>query len=373
MSHQSEIRLALEEQRYDEAFRLCQSVKKKEGHPMVLFYGACALFGLGHIRQAEKWVEDHARLLPRSVLQLYLRAYLHLHRNEFDRALLCYTSILELDPSDTFADSLIERMKSGEGTLHKELTRSGAFLRFIPLRALLEREDHREEHLHAESSPGKDRFPFLAILYLMMGLVAIGISVYVIPDLFGKWNFKKLDLPETPASGTVIPPVEFVDAKPRFVYQNRDEAIEDYNRARESIRSGYVNRARLLLGKIELSNSSFEIKERASLLRDFIPLVELAEFRDPLSPDEVADEPFLYRGAQVKWQGRIVSVETDQKKKALFLFVPGNTSRKVVIHPGTGLERLPAKGNEAIVFGIFDGLDDAKQIQLRLLKWELLD
>jgi tetratricopeptide (TPR) repeat protein len=370
MSALTEIQSHLEDGRYEEAYRLCEALSKKKREPMLFFYGACALFGLGHIRQAEKWVSRHAEAAPSSPLHLYLKAFLHLHRLEYDRALLCYTSILEIDPSDTFADSLIERMRSGEEQIRREVANPGSFVRFIPLKRVKKRE---EAALLAMKS-GADRFRFILALFIGIGVIVIALSLFFLPRLLDTGVIQKIvpTLPGTPTSGSVIPP-EQMEETPRFLYNSSAEAIEDYERARRSIGDGYVNRARVLLAKIEMSNAGFEITERARLLRDFIPVVDLSEFKDPVSADEIAAEPFMYRDAQIKWHGRVLSVSEDSTGMHRILFVPDNSSAKAVFPVLEDKNRRVDYGKKIALFAIFEKITDQKIIQLRPIKWEILE
>ena len=108
-----DIRALIESSDCDLAYRKCKELSGRKGKklPHVFYLGALSLFGLGHIRQAETWIDEFEKISPETVHLLYLKAYQNLHRARTDLALVCYTRILELDPSDTFADSLIEKLQ----------------------------------------------------------------------------------------------------------------------------------------------------------------------------------------------------------------------------------------------------------------------
>mgnify|MGYP001796918737 CR=1 FL=1 len=127
------IRRAIFEGRFDEAYQLCERVREKQGErtgPAILYAGAVALFGLGHVHQSEEWVEAHGEATRYSAEHLYLAAYLEIHKRQSERALLLWTRILQIDPSQTFADGLIARLRGGEESVLKEVRDPAAFQRY---------------------------------------------------------------------------------------------------------------------------------------------------------------------------------------------------------------------------------------------------
>lgn len=72
-------RQQLEQGYYNDAFLLCQQsrqITKKFMAKEILYTGACALFGLGHIHQAKQWMQEHKSSVKQDSSYLYLTAYL---------------------------------------------------------------------------------------------------------------------------------------------------------------------------------------------------------------------------------------------------------------------------------------------------------
>ena len=363
-----EIRTLIESSEYDRAFRLCNAVsqKKRKSNPLFCYHGALSLFGLGHIRQAEGWVDEFEKHSPHSVLSLYLRAYQELHRDKMDRALLCYTRILEIDPSDTFADSLIERLRRGEKSVQREIEIPENFKNYFPGF----RED--EKSPLPQTNRGPDRFGILVWFFMAAGAILLGIFIFFIPPLFHDNPFKEYGekLPETPSFGTVIPEKEFVDDKPRFLYKNSKDALMDYAAARGMILEGNVNSALRKIGRIELSNAGFEIKERASLLREFIPIVNPEGFQDSVSVEEIKAEPFILRGAQVIWNGYVESVQNMGKANQRIIFSQKKSGEPpfVVFDIVNEGKEVVKKGERITIFGIYEKILSDELIQIKTLQ-----
>lgn len=375
----SALRNALFEGRYDAAFQLARALREKYGErtpPGILYAGACALFGLGHILQAEEWVELHGTATMYRADHLYLAAYIELHKERGERALLYWTRIVQDDPSQTFADALIEKIKKGEDRVRLDLAQPGAFLRYVPLDAIDKPTKHPSKKsslssappsrrlfsgwrwLHRSGADGegeqtRDTFWWLLAGIVLLSALSIGFGVYFnkILGLFAPDPYAAAleDLPDVPGNGTVIQADAYTEDAPRFVYPDKDAAFAEYREARVKIGDGFPNQARYLLGRLELSNASFEIKERARLLRDAIPRVRSSDFRDPLEVDSILEEPYMYRDAQVLWQGEIQNVRRSDTGVGFDLFVPRARKSAVASESEAGEDTEPAPAGEARV------------------------
>lgn len=374
--------------RYEQAFDLCTAADglppQAEGiDARILYAGALALFGLGHILQSEDWIHLHGRRSKNQVDQLYLVAYLELHKGHPERALLCWTRILQLDPGDTFADRLIEKIRSSENQVLNLIREPDNFLRFVPLEimesnkhATSARQSKANHNLKTKKSEVFWRDPFWRLIgIIILFVLSLLVSLYFLHDLlqiFRPDPYAHLEesLPRTPGSGNVVRLQEYEEDQPRFEYIDKEEALTEFKKARQYIVAGKVNRARYLLGKIELSNANFQIKERAIQLRDAIPYTDLDTFRDPISLQDLMQEPYMYRGAQLHWQARILQ-EPDEQDKVLryILNVHGAADLNIL-----GLYRIDAndtqtiflrelkKGDQIDIFGDFYSLRDKNLI-----------
>lgn len=333
---------ALFEGRYEQAFQSARALREDRGESTpagVLYAGACALFGLGHILQAEEWVEAHGELTKYRAEHLYLAAYIELHKGRADRALLYWTRIVQDDPSETFADELIEKLKRGEQRVKSELNQPGAFVRYVPLEPVDSKTRGSGNPVGVGDSRGRaaaqgertrDAFWWLLAGIVLISVLSVGFGAYLdeILGLFAPDPYSAVqeDLPDVPAGGSVIRPDAYSDEAPRFIYPDKAAALAEYREAREKIGAGYPNQARYLLGRLELSNASFEIKERALLLRDAIPRVGVRDFRDPLDVASVLEEPYIYRDAQIDWRGRVAAPRASDAGVGFELILPRGES-----------------------------------------------
>ncbi|MGB4269577.1 MAG: hypothetical protein WBK20_10380 [Spirochaetota bacterium] len=92
---------------------------------------------------------------------------------------------------------------------------------------------------------------------------------------------------------------------PEF-YASNEACIQDFNQAKWLIKEGKENDAMILLNKIDASNANFRVKERVAFLKDFINrnrerTVAKFSYRD------VIQKPYLYKGVNVKWQGKVAN------------------------------------------------------------------
>ncbi len=398
----------LQERRYEETFQLCRQLReqfKRSPPAELLFAGSCALFGLGHIHQAGEWVEALKTGAGNSSLYLYPAAWLELHRGQFNRALLFWTAIVQADPSQVFADSLIERLKNREAEIDRDINRPEAFSRYVPLTLLEAKEQgegvggslfsnlfvslftrlrysYRRRGWAQRGGSAKPAFGLLASLAIA-ALGAAAIFYVTLSDY--SWRSLQQDigsqilgngggrsafsderlLPLAPTSGTVVSAEQYSDERPRFIFADRQAALEAYNRARSLILKKRVNQARYILGKLELSNASFEIKERALLLRSMIPTVPRDQFNDPLHLPTAEAESYIYRDAQILWRGEITSLQHGDETLRFRLLPKRGEDREIIAlySPGREGQREPEKlqlGAVVEIFGHLRRLDGDK-------------
>jgi len=315
-SVQDKISSLILDSQYGEAFRLCDQIVRaaKKRDRFFQLAGAVSLLGLGHIRQAEEWTEQVEFTEPEF---FYIDAQIHLHAGRTAEALLCYTRIIDADPSDTFADRLIEKLRAEPEEIIHEVG-DAPLERFLPLQVWFS-DQGRARHQAGTPIPSNFREGIrklaLSLFSRRMTLIflsASGAAIMVLALIFVFYKFYRGPLadlgdklPEPPAQGTIIPMSQLKDVDVRFKFDSRKEVIDQYVQARQKIIEGRVNEARLLLNEIELSNAGFEIKERSSLLKQMIPYIPPGLFQDNVEIQKIVDDPDLYQGVQVVWPGTI--------------------------------------------------------------------
>ena len=367
----------LGENSYDEAFQLCQNIRRnsKTSVPAdILYAGACSLFGLGHVHQAEEWVKVYGEAAKKNTAyHLYLTAYLSLHRKQTEEALLDWTSILQSDPSQTFADDLIERLRHSEKSVLEEINDPYYAKRYVPMDFLEYLSNKKAASKKSTSEtflfPGLP-FKKIAFSFIILFVVANGIFFLAeeYPAILSFWKTKKEELPKAPRNITLFSAEQYGEEPPLFIYKKPREVIEIYEKARRQILARKVNQARLLLRHIELSNAGFEAKERSFLLRDSIPFMQLDEFHDPVSIKEVLAKPYLYQETQILWKGQLrlikpkptgLELELEVKKRHTSSVEKKLFKAEYFLSEKEKKELLPKLNvqNEIQVFGLFKGMD----------------
>jgi len=284
-------RRLVEEGRYEEAFRLVEDLRRQnEVDPEVYYLGSLALFGLGHVYQAEDWVRNFGKATGFGPDYQYLEAYIQLHHRRFDQALISWTAILQADPSQTLADQLIERVKQSEDMVLEDIRIPANFREYMPARRL------------RTVRPAFSWRPLgrWALIFLS-GTALLSLAFYLYRMRLEEKQPELLP----PTHITLIPPASYKKGdRPQFLYRSIDEIKADFAEIQRLQGEGRPNQVLRLLGKLELSNAGFEVKERASHLRQsvFFP----ADFADPLTVRQIQEAPFALRGARVRWKGSVL-------------------------------------------------------------------
>lgn len=341
---------ALKDGRYEEAYRICAGLRRESfAGPGALFLGAAALMGLGHIHEAQEWMAALGKAGGDELPRLYLEAFFQLHARRVDQALLLWTRIIHLFPADTFADGLIERARHDEERLLMDIEKPGALLRFVPLGDTLPSSESRRFRI---PMPGKRTTAAAVFLVLAAG---IGMAAWKIIDSRNPLSGLDETLPEPPSTGSVILDKEYKDAK--YLYKNKDEVVRDYKEARLRITKGEVNKGRMILARIELSNASFELKERAKLLRDAVPIVPRRIFSDNVTLRQVLEKDDLYQGAQVLWRGTAGASAGAGDKAQYFVREPSEPGVQILVRCEC---RPPKEGDSVEIFGQIDRIRKKK-------------
>ena len=346
-SYRERVRNLIREAEYSQAFREIrselESKKSEQAIPQKrawsLYFACISLFGLGHVQQARRYYQELMEVGGDSVSSRYIQAYLELQSRKPEEALVTLTSILELDPSDTRCDALIEQIKEAPDLLAEYSRKRAGILDFFPGIAperrsggeadfdvqpniaakstdsdaprkgklkpigLKSAEGNRNQEYYEE--PRKTRIP----TWLIAGVSVLALTLAAVAGwrMVGKSDpLMDSDLPRPPGHSTVLPEAagEF-----NYYYDSKDLAVEDYEKARLAIEDGRVNQARKILGRLERSNVDFVFKERAKTLRQSIPLPRMGDFTDSVTMGEIESDPYSYRDAVFLWQG---SVETSR-------------------------------------------------------------
>lgn len=103
-------------------------------------------------------------------------------------------------------------------------------------------------------------------------------------------------------------------------YRSTAEIREDFDAARRLIKQGEYNRAVIMLNRIENSNASFPVKEKAEFLVKFVMDVDDRSFEE-IVPARVKERPYRYRGAAVQWTGSVSRIRRKSGSASLLLVI----------------------------------------------------
>jgi len=216
-------------------------------------------------------------------------AMVHLHRQENTEAVRCWLRILEHDPKNGRAQKGLEFLRSEpkqerindlleEGKLERLLPKTKKRIKvrrklIIPLLILV----------------------FLSVLLLFLAPLLQGFltpgEVRDFPTLNAK-DFSEL----TSLTGSF----HFILTEAEI-----EKALGDVNKHLLAYRDNLAMRE---INRILLSNAHQDVRLRVEGLLRNIRVPSFADFKDNFRYDEVAREPYLYRGCYVVWRGRATNI-----------------------------------------------------------------
>lgn len=425
-SYRNNVRQMIRKGDYGQAFRMIRKDLENrsressgpEKKAWSLYFACISLFGLGHIQQARKYYQQLLEVAGDSVSSRYIQAYLELQTHKPEEALVTLTSILELDPSDVRCDALIEQIKDHPDRLADHSRKRAGILDFFPGIAPerkrvpydndndFESDDDpsggytdvkqagrgrsgkgqiRNGEEDSEFLLGADRSALPPIgmrrelesgadslneaggrrrrlIWMGLGILLLltGLAAYFFGFRNAGLDLSQSDLPRPPGHSTVLPH-EAGDFA--HFYENKDQAVQEYEMARAAIEDGRVNQARKMLGRLERSNIDFVFKERARSLRQSIPLPAMNQFQDSITLAEIESDPFSYRDAVFLWDATVRRAEPTPTGMQLEVSLEDRSEGLRLQYSGTdasirdGLKNLSA-GDGITVFGRVLSSDD---------------
>jgi hypothetical protein len=200
----------------------------------------------------------------------------------------------------------------------------------------------------------------LKIFLASISILIISAVVFIYLNYFnsGKVIYKNINSGQIDSISIDILQYDLVDkiltAKPPVFYYSNEEVINDFNRAKYLIKNEKYNDALLLVNKISSSNANFRVKEKNDFLRKFIADVDHKDYSD-IPVDKVFQTPYLYRGAFIKWKGKITNLRKKENNMSFNLLIDYKKDDKFsgVIDVYSGREYGSIKnGDIAVIEGV---------------------
>ena len=247
-------------------------------------------------------------------VQLGLAA-VHLRRQELKPALRTYLSVLDTDPHNRYAERALNSLRTVEDPQDVETWfHGGRIRRFLP--AL-------PRHI-----------PRVVIVAGVTALIATVGLIWHRPIVTAVESLSSRVGPPAREGGeeltTPLEDQQLVEEIESARYMlTPDELERQLQRMRRDFNAHRDNLVRRELNRVELSNASELVKERARQLAPHLKEPDFASFDTNFPLQEVRQDPPLHHGTYVKWRGRIANL-TVRDEVITFDLLVGYQERKVV-------------------------------------------
>ena len=243
----------------------------------------------GDIGGAHSYISRCLQLEPDHVEALLAMAVVDLKRGEGSEALACWLQILEIAPTNHLAKrglNVARRATHGDSVQQRLRKKGIQWLlphQKMPVRLLL----------------GRIALATAAVL-LLCGAALLIVQWVQRPRITRGGSEHLLFAAEAE---------QLVDYSGNFRYILTEQEIraalrqigELFHDQRDNLAQREVNR---LLN----SNAGMEVKQRVSLLSEYLARPDFTDFRDNFTYAEIIAEPWLYNGCYVRWNGRIANL-----------------------------------------------------------------
>ncbi|MEW6527439.1 MAG: hypothetical protein AB1444_12355 [Spirochaetota bacterium] len=263
------------------------------------------------LAQAEALLRKALRQYPAFVPLLEIQAFLMLKAAKSkDEACTGYIDIVKISPGNKQITKIIAKIQ--ESADFEQFQKKAKIKDFITVRS--------PKKVKISFRTGRPVLHFKTVALVLIIVVFLITGIVFFPSSLAKLIQEKIellfyqpslqsgeDLSQISLDGMhydIIDKIQKVRT-PEF-YASNEACIQDFNRAKWLIKEGKENDALILLNKIDASNANFRVKERVAFLKDFINRTRertVATF----SYSDVMQKPYLYKGINVKWQGKVAN------------------------------------------------------------------
>ena len=265
------------------------------------------------LMQAEAALRKALRQYPSFTPLLEIQAFLLFKAAKSkDEAIAGYVDILKVSPGNKHITNIIKKIQLIDN--FEEFQRKARLKDFIKVKPpkISKTAVHRLKHF--------DVALYFKVLIVIVAIIVFAAMIVLFPLPLSKIIQQKIELlffhrvTQTTDDLShisldsmhydIIDKIQKIKT-PEF-YTSSEACIQDFNRAKWLIKEGKENDAMILLNKIDASNANFRVKERVAFLKDFINRSKdrtVAVF----SYNDVIHKPYLYKGINVQWQGKVAN------------------------------------------------------------------
>jgi len=330
--------------------------------------------------QAEATLRKALRQHQNYIPLLEIKAFLILKAAKTkDDACSGYVDIIKLSPNNKKITKIIK-------TVH-ETDDFEKFQKKARIKDFITIQPPKEHAMHKHQPSGHAKFPVMkcALLFSILTIIIAGIIFFSSPLaklitekislLFMDNEKQNIDeLSNITLDGMHYDVIDTIQKfkTPEF-YTSGEECTRDFNHAKWLIKEGKENEAMIILNKIDASNVQMKVKQRVAFLKDFIIRNRERTVSGYLYND-VIKKPYLYKGVNVKWRGKITNYKKQDGNHTFQLLINFANDRfdGVVEVFSSTAENSITNGTIANVEGIITNIVAQKIIVLRALNIEIV-
>jgi tetratricopeptide (TPR) repeat protein len=238
-------------------------------------------------------------------------AVVYLRRGETQEALKIWFNILDRDPKNRQAARGLKLLKR-----HIE---PDAFVEFT-----------ESKKIHSLLPKDRTRRPYLtaALLIAVLGLSGI----FAFPYLIGFYTEMTRDEPRQNIAALDLSVESYqsseVQERVRFRFEE-EELRSRYRRIIDLFHEYRDNLAQREINRLQLSNASPELKQKLTLLEEYIRTPSFGSLQTEFRYREVAENPQLYEDCYVIWKGRVSNLSVGRERISFDLLVGYETEQVV--------------------------------------------
>ena len=235
------------------------------------------------------------------------QAAIFLRNGETDKALQYYLDVLDIDPQNPVAHEAMEFIKlSGDYTTIRKWVDSGDIKRFYP-----------------PLGTNPDIFRNCVAAGLLLG-VLLSVAVVLCSQRKGSTD-SEFSAPLTLSKQEIAHPLEITVTQESYaVTLSAKDVPRTYEAARTFFSQGRDNMAQVELNRLLYSNAAQSVKQKALQMQPLLWQAREPAFgtlQDNFSFFEVSEQPVLYSGCFVIWEGSVSNVEEQEAQVSFTLLV----------------------------------------------------
>ncbi|MBN2040413.1 MAG: tetratricopeptide repeat protein [Spirochaetes bacterium] len=322
---------AYKNKRYEEAAALLEKIITITHDPYPYFLLCVSYLLSSRFSESERIIRKLKKTDPDYLPLLQLESFLYLKAaSEIHSVIAAYIDRIDQFPGNKyFRHALSSLRKVKDFAVFQKQARLNSFVCVPkPGRIDIQADSSASYHSYKKITKIKGNRAFRPVRFLLIFSVIILICVSAAYYYFNYYSKGKKPAPVTNSPldsiNIDVSRYDLIDKikteKPPVFYYSSEEVLKDFNKAKTLIKNKEYNNAIILINKLENSNANFKVKERINFLRKFISGIEYRTYTQ-IPVHKILKTPYLYRGVNVEWNGKISNLKEKNNKLAFDLLV----------------------------------------------------